>query len=177
MRPTAFVLLVALTAFAVGQAPVVLAGTAPVPKHLMKEPENDDKAKLQGKWKLESLQLGKMPLPVGSDGGLEVTLEFRGDTLTGVAPNQTTTATIKLDTVEGLKRLSTMNTRTVGKDGKPIGQDENTVFGFVIDGGKLLLATTTDFDGRGSGRGQAADPKKPGDDTIVMVLVRVKDKE
>src|SRR5262245_49033366 len=75
MRSSAFVLLTTVSRFSVFLAGSAsgFAGAAPVPKHLMKEPENTEQSKLQGKWKLESLRLGEMALPAGAAGNVELT--------------------------------------------------------------------------------------------------------
>src|SRR5205809_4073977 len=81
MRSAAFLLLATLTGFAVFRTGPA-AALAPVPKHLMKEAENTEQAKFQGKWKLESLTFGNMALPAGAAGGIELTLEIRDSKLT-----------------------------------------------------------------------------------------------
>jgi uncharacterized protein (TIGR03067 family) len=176
MRFAVFLVLAVLSGFVLTFAGS-LGVAAPVPKHLMKEAENTDQAKLQGKWKLESIALGGMPLPnnaAGPNGGLEMILEFRGDKLTVTGPNDNVTATIKLDTVDGVKRCATVNTQKLDKDGKPAGKEEDVTFGYIIDGDKLTFAVRMD---PGSGKSTtAADPSKPGTDTVLIVFTRVKEK-
>jgi uncharacterized protein (TIGR03067 family) len=148
------------------------AGAAPVPKHLMKEPESE-KAKLQGKWRVESLRVG------GKDGndlgqGLDMVIEFRGDTLTatttGPNRNRTTTATVKHDATAGAKCFATVNTVTVDHDGKSAPTEEkNEGFAYAFDGDKLLLAVQI-------GSKERADPLKPGPNDLVITLTRVKEK-
>jgi uncharacterized protein (TIGR03067 family) len=164
MRTAAFLLL-ACTASA------GTAGAAPVPKHLVKEAENTEQSKLQGKWKLESIEIGGMNL--GLPETIDGTFEFRGDKLTVAMQGQTVTATVKLDSADGLKRLATTNTQKVGADGKPLGKEDDATFGYVLDGDKLMIGTRPNAAGRGSG---PIDPKKPGEGGVVMVLTRVKAK-
>jgi uncharacterized protein (TIGR03067 family) len=167
MRSAAFLLLVAAVSAATGTA-------APVPKHLMKEGDNTEQSKLQGKWKLESIQLGEMNLG-GAAIGIEGYFEFRGDQLTVSMQGQTVTATVKLDTADGLKRLATTNTKKVGADGKPAGKEDDVTFGYVIEEDKLMIAVRADLAGGGKMTGPI-DPKKPGPNGVVMVLTRIKAK-
>src|SRR5437763_62584 len=101
------------------------AAAAPVPKHLMKEPETD-KAKLQGKWKLQSLKLGEMELGPDLIGTLEMVFELRGDTLTATVNAagtvQKSTATVKYPAAGGTgpKRISMTDAKTVDQNGKAV---------------------------------------------------------
>src|SRR5262245_36609083 len=99
MRFTAFVLFVASGVLVASAGPVA---SAPVPKHLMKEPEGD-KGKLQGKWKLQSLRLGEQDLG-NIAASIEMVLEFRDDKMTFTVKQpgannqmQKSTATVALD--------------------------------------------------------------------------------
>jgi len=169
MRATALALFAATAGLFVSLgAP---AGAAPVPKHLVKEADSSEQGKLQGRWKLESISLANMPVPVGGK-ELEMTLEIRGDTLTATTMGRVTTAKVKIDAADGLKRLAATNIQTLNADGKPIGKEDDAAFGYTLEGDKLVLASNIG----GTGKGNAADPAKPGDSTAVMVLTRIKDK-
>lgn len=149
---------------------------APVPKHLMKEPETD-KAKLQGKWKVQSLLMGGKDLFVGpGQVGLafDIVMEFQGDQMVVTAniggTTQKTTATLKYGS-DGKRQFEATEQQTVDGQGKPIniGADGNRggSTGYAFDGEKLLLGS--------SSNGKAGiDPLKPGKDDIVLVLVRAK---
>ena len=174
MRTRAFLLLAALSG-----SVVVLAGTpapgAPVPKHLMKDGDNTEQGKLQGKWKLMSLRLGGMEIGGDIAAGIEMTMEIRGDTMTArvaQGPAQRITAKIKLDTADGVKRFTTTNTQKTDTDGKPAGKEADVTFGYAIDGDKMTWAMVPGA----NGNAELADPAKPGANAILMVFTRVKDK-
>jgi uncharacterized protein (TIGR03067 family) len=176
MRFTAFLMLAVLSGFA-----LMFAGSmgvaAPVPKHLMKEAENPDQAKLQGKWKLESVGIGGMPVPGnpnGPNGGLDITLEFRGDKLTAGGMGTTLVSKIKLDTIEGVKRCTTFDALQLGQDGKPDEKKDGEAFGYVVDGDKLTIAVRVDP--AGDKANMVGNPSKPNTDTVLMVFTRVKNK-
>jgi|GEM_PF-3818212 len=150
---------------------------APVPKHLMKTPETD-KAKFQGKWKVQSVLMGGKDILVGlGQGGglgLDMIFEFQGDQLIATTniggTTQKTTTTLKFG-ANGKRELVSTESHTVDGNGKPInaGPDEQKggSTGYAFDGEKLLLGA--------SSNGQTAvDPLKPGKDDIVIVLVRAK---
>jgi hypothetical protein len=147
-------------------------GAAPVPKHLMKEPEGD-KAKLQGKWKVESIRMGDQDLGGLLGGNFEMVIEFQGETFTAAANiagmHQKSTAIVKYGT-DGKKQLSMTNTQTVDATGKPVnnGGQKDESFGYALDGGKLILASPA------NGEKRIVDPLKPGPKDIVIVLARVK---
>lgn len=147
----------------------VPAGAAPVPKHLMKAPDNTEETQLQGRWKLENLAVGG-GIPQGGIGGpqMEITLEFRGTKVTGSSQGRAVSATLKLEIVDGFKRLAMTNTQTVDGTGKPVKEDDVT-FGYSIVGDKLTLATT--LEGKGP-----VDPTKPGNNALVLTFNRVKEK-
>jgi uncharacterized protein (TIGR03067 family) len=159
MRMTAIVLGLGFAATLLVGVP---ASAAPVPKHLMKEAEDTEEAKIQGRWKLEAIGIGGMPQQ------LDVTLEFRGTKMTGKSQDRAVSATIKLDITNGVKRLAMTNTQAVDGMGQLV-KEEDVSFGYCIDGDKLTLATTLNGNG-------AVDPAKPGDNALVLVLTRVKEK-
>jgi uncharacterized protein (TIGR03067 family) len=162
MRTVAFFLLAVLFACSTGFA-------APVPKP--KDGENPDQARLQGTWKLESLVIGGMP---PTPYLFEMTYEIRGDKLTMKSDKHTYTAVIKLETVDGLKRLTMTNHQKVDPDGKPGEKQDDVIFGYTIDGDKLQLATRPSKD---TGKiTEPENPNKPGPDSVVRVFTRVKDK-
>ena len=82
--------------FVVATAVVSTTGAhaAPVPKHLKKETDGEQ-AKLQGKWKLNSIVLGGKEMG-GVAETADMLIEFRGDSLvaTNAGQNRTTTATV-----------------------------------------------------------------------------------
>jgi hypothetical protein len=99
-------------------------------------------------------------------------LEFRGDQFSATANiggrPQRTTGTVKYGTPEA-RQLMITNTRTVGADDKPVDTGrKDEAFGYAFDGDKLVLGAST--------AGKAIDPLKPGDDDIVIVLSRIKEK-
>jgi len=151
-----------------------LGGTAvaaPVPKHLMKPIENTESDRLQWKWKLESLTIGNMAL-TGKE--FEMVLEFRGGAMTAHGQGTVTTATVKLDAADGMKRITTTTIRVANTQGMPLRNESDEAFGYTLDDDKLVLAMTVGAD---APKGIAADPtKKPADDVVVLVLTRVKDK-
>jgi uncharacterized protein (TIGR03067 family) len=149
---------------------------APVPKHLMKEAENTDQAKLQGKWKVESVGFEGTPVTKdanGPDDAHVLTLEIRGDQLTVTGGNNFT-AKIKLDTDGGVKRCTTVGAQKLDQDGKPAGKEADVAFGYIIDGDKLTLAER--INPRGNKATTVDDPSKPGTGALLWVFTRVKDK-
>ncbi|MCI0703085.1 MAG: hypothetical protein L0241_18565 [Planctomycetia bacterium] len=169
------IMLFALGVVFVGSVGPMVA--APVPKHLMKELEGDQK-KLQGKWKLQSLRMGDVELGGDLRNTIEMAMEFRGNTFTmtaNIAPTNQfmkSTATIKFEDSKP-KRMRVTHVKTVDRDGKaiePNGQKEGA-FGYTLDGDKLTLAANSD----GKDKSTAADPAKPGPNTVIMVFVRVKE--
>jgi hypothetical protein len=141
----------------------VPASAAPVPKHLMKEAENTEEAKIQGQWKLESFVIDKVPLQVA------ISLEFRGTKLTGTSEGRAISATIKLDIVDGVKCLAVTNMQVMDGMGQR-DEEEDTTYGYSIDGDKLTLVTSL------GERKKLVDPAKPRGNTIVLVLTRIKEK-
>jgi len=165
MRTAALLFLIAAAVLLLGNSGSP-ASAAPVPKHLMKEPENTELAKLQGKWKFESLRIGGRSVPRGPG----LTLEIRGDKVLYTSGDLVTTADIKLEAADGVKWFKATNSQRVDGDGKPIGKAEDGTYGYLIDGNTLTMAM-------GIERNQVdADPAKPTDKTILMVLTRIKDK-
>lgn len=142
---------------------------SPVPTHLLKRGESRDLDRLQGHWKLESVQIGS-DIPIK---GVEVSMEFRGYTVRTKSAQQITTMTIEFDTSNGMKRLRMTNGRKTTHDGMPLGKEEDAIFGYVLDGDTLKLATVF-VDGRAAG---AADPAKHESTTMVMTFTRSKDKK
>jgi uncharacterized protein (TIGR03067 family) len=165
---------VALVLFAVVTGIVSSSGTraaAPVPKEVAKEADGD-KAKFQGKWKVEALHMGGKDIMALIGQNFEMVVEFRGDQFTASANIggmvQRTTATVKYGTPQA-RQLTTSNAKTLDADGRPIEHNQkNDALGYAFDGEKLLLGA--------SNSGKAIDPLKPGESDIVIVLTRVKDK-
>jgi uncharacterized protein (TIGR03067 family) len=162
---------VALTLFVLGAAVVSSSGpgvaAAPVPKHLMKEPEGEQ-AKFEGKWKVVSIRAAGEELVTGA-ATLDIEMEFRGDRLTatvrtGGKVSLTSTATVKYAT-GGERQIRTTDERAVDGDGKPIDNDtgKDEPLGYAFDGEKLLIA-------------EKVDPLKAGPNDTVVVLTRVKEK-
>ncbi len=139
---------------------------APVPKHLMKEPDSD-KAKLRGPWKVQGLRHGGHDL-LAAIGKFEMVMEFDGDlcttTITAGGSPPRATMTVTYDTAK--RQLRSTNVRSFDADGKPAGEQPDQVSGYALDGDKLTLTTAS---GRTPG-----DPLKPGPDDIVITLTRVK---
>ena len=166
MRIVALVMFAALMASA--GSPVA---AAPVPKHLMKEPESDQ-GKFQGKWKLQGLKMGGMDLGNNVPQTLNMLMELRGDKLIVSVnlPGQAmkSTATVKFDSKA--KRISATQVEVVDGDGKPVNNPGPTTqaMGYALDGDKLVFAS----DQTGAA---AADPTKPGANTVVMTFTRVKE--
>jgi uncharacterized protein (TIGR03067 family) len=147
------------------------ADASPVPKHLLKGADNKEQAKLQGRWKLESVQYGGRP--IGGEQGIEMTMEIRGDTVTSTTKWLTTTATIKLDKVDGVLRLALINSKAIDVKQQGPTVVENSQYGYTLDGDKLTLATNMIV---GTKRSTAADPTKPaGDNTVLTVYTRIKE--
>ena len=94
----------------------VQASAAPVPKHLMKEAENTEEAKIQGRWKLENLGGGGDPAP-GPGAAAGDDTEFRRDKMTVHSKDQVVSATIKLDIADGVKCLAITNAQSGGWNG------------------------------------------------------------
>jgi uncharacterized protein (TIGR03067 family) len=169
VRTIPLVLLLGLTANA--------AAAAPVPKHLQKGGDNTEQGKLQGVWKLKSLRVAGMDLGTDQAGGISMTIEIRGDTMTattsaGNAAPTGITAKIKLDTVGGLKRFTTTGTRKTGADGNPAAAEQDVSAGYAIDGDTLSWAMNPGADGKHT----AADPAKADQGVVVFVFTRVKDR-
>jgi uncharacterized protein (TIGR03067 family) len=140
----------------------------------MKEPESD-RAKLQGKWKVESIRLGDkniLTAVVGRDGTVEV--EFKDERVTVFVGNgdrvQSFTMIAKYGTAES-RQLKITDVQTKDPDGKPADNaaQKEEAFGYAFDGEKVLL-------GLRSGEKGVADPLKPGRSDYVIVLTRTKGK-
>jgi uncharacterized protein (TIGR03067 family) len=147
-----------------------LTGAAPVPKHLMKEPESD-KAKLQGKWKVESLTMGGKDVLGALGQNFDIVIEFQGDQFIATSnigdTTHKTTSTLKYG-ASGTRQLTTTNTQMATNNGQPMNHEKDETIGYAFDGDKLLLGST------GAGGRGAVDPLKPGQNDLVIVLVRVK---
>jgi uncharacterized protein (TIGR03067 family) len=144
---------------------------APVPKHLMKEGDNPEQLKLQGKWKLES----KVVKGIGTSKPDVEILEIRDNKLTITNTDTTFVATFKLDAVDGVKRCNASDHQRVHNESKLATKEDDYSLGYSIDGDKLTMATRYYLD-NGKLIMLAVDPSKPGKDAIVMVFTRVKDK-
>jgi hypothetical protein len=163
-----------LALFGFAAAVVALAGpvaAAPVPKHLKAEQEKGDRAKLQGKWKVEAVRgpgIGRGGPNLLAE--LEMVFEFRDDaltaTVTGRGLNLVVISTLKFDP-GGARRVRAVDAVQTGP-GAPMKMPDEA-FGFAFDGDKLLLATRAGGTGK-----EAGDPLKPGPADAVFVLVRVK---
>src|SRR6516225_604795 len=104
MRCVAFLVLAVLAGFVLTFAGS-LGVAAPVPKHLMKEAENTEQAKLQGKWQGESVSVGDLLLAGPGKAAWGMTLEISDNKFTFTSGG-TETATFKLDTIDGFKRCT-----------------------------------------------------------------------
>jgi uncharacterized protein (TIGR03067 family) len=161
MRPAALFLFVFVGANAVA---------APVPKHLLKE-SNTEQSRLQGRWKLESVQYGGNT--VGGTQGIEMTIEIRGDTLITTSSWMTTKAIMKLDKVDGVLRLAMINNKAIEVHHAGPTLVDNSQYSYTLEGDKLTLATNMIV---GTKRSTAADPTKPaGDNTVLTVFTRIKE--
>jgi uncharacterized protein (TIGR03067 family) len=164
MRPLAFLIL--FSSVAIIEVTQITANAAPVPKHLMKEPENNELVKLQGEWKLESLKVGNAEVAQ-----LDIKMEFREDKMIITGAGQTTTSKVKFDSVDGIKRLTTSESRAVNANGAPGAKQEDGSFGYTIDGDKLTIAVALN-----GAAPTIVDPTNPTKDAIVIVLARMKEK-
>ena len=156
---------VALVLFAALFASAALA--APIPKQRTKEWE-DDKAKLQGKWKVESWERGGQSVLAGAGAAqqidIDMELEFSGDTLTTTVKTGKTVQAFTVAVVyDADRRIRKINPQSTDK---PNGGPKEPLLGYSLDGDKLLIAS--------NGAGQATNPLKPGPDDTVVTLTRVK---
>ena len=136
----------------------------------MKEPASD-KAKLQGKWKVQSLLMGGKDMlgPLGQQ--FDMTFEFNGETVVARVNGgtvQKSASAVKYGS-RAARQIKITDThrrwrRQAGEASN--GQDGGEV-GYAFEGEKLLLGSA------GNGKG-AVDPLNPGPTDIVIVLVRVK---
>lgn len=130
---------------------------APVPK------EEPDAVKLQGRWKIESIRNGKVETK-----GISV-LELKGDKMTLTSEYGVTTATFKLEVVDGVRRFEAKDSQlTVG--GKT-SRDLDWLYGYEIEGNTLKFAMTISKDGNLV----PVPPAKAGDDGLVIVMTRIKE--
>ncbi len=60
-----------------------MSSAAPVPKHLLKTPENPDLTAMQGKWKLTDVAFGGQSRGADFATQLELSLEFRENAMEG----------------------------------------------------------------------------------------------
>jgi uncharacterized protein (TIGR03067 family) len=152
--------LVAAIALAAGPAPA-----APIPRGAGSA--GGDKAKLQGRWKVESMRMGEQDLTTVLGANFEMFVEFDGDRLAAEARLQgrttvATTADVTYDVPK--KQFRTTNSRSVDANGKPAAQaQKEESMGYAFDGEKLILSQ------RGAGAAGL-----PGKNDVVMVLTRVK---
>jgi uncharacterized protein (TIGR03067 family) len=165
-----FGVVIALVGFAGG--PVA---AAPVPKHLMKEPENPDLAALQGKWKLTRIGFGGMDLTGDVLDQIDMSLEVRGDTLvmTAAKQNLRSTTTVKLDANSKPRRITFADSKATDLEGKPVnnpGAEKMGIAIYKVEGDTFVFAAKTD--------GKAGIPEDfgggPNTDTAVMTFTRVK---
>jgi uncharacterized protein (TIGR03067 family) len=152
-----------------------IAGAAPVPKHLMKEAENPDLAALQGKWVLTGLALDGTPLTADTLAQIEMSFEFRGNTLvmTAAKQNLRSTATLKVDASANPRRVTFADDKVTDLDGKPVNNPSAGKMGtalYKLEGDTFVLATKAD--------GKDGVPENfvaaPGSNTVVLTLKRVK---
>jgi hypothetical protein len=140
---------------------------APVPAHLMKEPE--PAAWIQGKWKLTAVRNSKnVDLPPWR----EWAFDFRGDTLTTDDPAQTQYSVCKFR-FDG-KRLATSEGRCMDRStGTFVCDNDSGVYFYAIRDGKLLLGLSA-LSTRA--KEVACDPLKPGAMCFVLVFTRMEDR-
>jgi uncharacterized protein (TIGR03067 family) len=159
--------------FALLAAPCLVGplAAAPVPKHLMKGPEGTEAAKLQGKWRLESVLVGGRPGNLARR--VAPTFEFRGDALT-IDDGGRTTGKAGFDTVGGMKRITVSGMRAENKDGTLGRHEDDSGYGYILQGSTLILAATVGE----TGARTAADPTGLlGSNAITLVLIRVTEKK
>lgn len=133
-----------------------------MPIHLIKG--FDDSAAIQGKWKLEWMRNGLSDVHREKN---ERVFEFTGDKLSGERCDGVITASFKLDTDRGLKRIRFSNASCQDAQGNVTPQDDE-VFGYYLDENELTLAQERD-----QGQMKAVDPKKPGEKVMLFKLTRV----
>ena len=159
----------------VGSAGGLPVAAAPVPKHLMKEPENPDLALLQGKWKLTRIAFGGMDLTGEVLDQVDMSLEVRGDALvvTAAKQNMRSTTTLKLDTNKNPRRIIFADGKATDLEGKPINNPGAEKMGtaiYKIEGDTFVMAAMVD--------GKAGVPADFGGgqntDVAVMTFTRVK---
>lgn len=138
---------------------IVFSGTAtsaPIPKHLPKE---GDQEKMQGKWTLEPMK----------NGPGEMRMEVKGDTIKTFGAEDIVTAKFKLDVVDGLRRLNLTEVRYLDRTENVFEKGSDETWGYLLVDNKLMIA-------KGPDNGPI-DPAKAGDDSYVLVFVRPKDKK
>ena len=136
------------------------AGVSPIPKQPLKEGDNGDLRKFQGKWRIETLCLGGISVSPAEP----VLLEFSGQSMTMTTSDSIIKARIKLETIGALRRLSTTCTQKVSIRGELIGNEQNFSLGYVLSGEKLTLAKTT----KKKGEDVACDPDRPDSNSVVL---------
>ncbi len=163
---------VVLFGLAAGLVSAPGVGTAaPVPKHLLKEPQSD-RARLQGKWKVEALKVdGKV-----RQNPAAMTVEFHGDeyVATTGATGRKTVAAVKYG-IGGTREVHLTGTKLLGPNGGAVGKGatRDRAYGYAFDEDKLLLAYGT------RANAPAPDPLKRDPEAgsvVVMELTRMTEK-
>lgn len=153
-------------------APIV---AAPVPKHLMKEPENPDFAALQGKWTLTNLSFAGMQLQGDTLAQIEMTVEFKGDILvmTAAKQNMRSTTPVKFDTNTKPRRLIFGEGKATDLEGKPIdnpGAEKMGIAIYRVEGDTFIMAAKAN--------GKEGVPEgfdgKADSDVAILTFTRVK---
>lgn len=102
----------------------------------------------------------------GQDVPVTLTIEFKDGKMISTTGGDTVTATVKLDVVDGVKRMVLTDTKVAAPNGAP---SRSEAFGYLLEENKLTLAQNQ----VGKAQKNEVDPKKPGDKAVVLKLTRV----
>jgi uncharacterized protein (TIGR03067 family) len=142
---------------------------APVPKHLMKEPENPDLAALQGKWILTGVALDGTALPAP-----EMILEVNGNTFVtvDVRGKLRMTAAAELGATTNPRRVTFGDWKSTDLDGKPRANPGSAMgLGiYKLESGAFVLAVKCD----NKDPAPADFTANPGSKTCTMTFTRAK---
>jgi uncharacterized protein (TIGR03067 family) len=150
-------------------------GAAPVPKHLMKEPENPDLDALQGEWLLAGVVHDGTVLPAGTVREIQLTLEVRGTVMAVTFPkaNSRLAATLKFDLNTNSRRLTFDDQKQTDLKDNPKNLADVEKWSaaiYKLEDDTFVLATQN-----GNTGGVPKDfVSVPGSDAVVLTFTRVK---